>query len=76
MISSTEPLSQPPSRGAARMARHRRRRKKGFRCLMVELHEAEIEALIKRQQLGPENRNDPGAVKAALYKFLEDTLRA
>jgi hypothetical protein len=57
------------------MARHRRRRKKGLRCLTVELRESEIDALIRRQRLAPESRDDLLAVRKALYDFLEDMLR-
>jgi hypothetical protein len=68
-------LRQPRSSGADRMARHRRRRKKGLRCLTVELRQSEIDALILRQRLAPESRHDLLAVRKALYDFLEDTLR-
>jgi len=40
------------------------------------LCEAEIDALICRGLLQPETRNDPSAVSAALYAFLEHTLDA
>jgi hypothetical protein len=63
-----------PSAGAVRMARCRRRRQKGMRCLVIELHETEIEALI-RQRPAPESRSDLIAVRKALYGFPEDTLR-
>jgi hypothetical protein len=33
----TVALPQPPSPGAARMARHRRRRKEGLHCLLIEI---------------------------------------
>jgi hypothetical protein len=65
----------PPSPGAVRMARHRRRRKRGMRCLTVELRESEINALIRRGLLAPDNRGDLGAVRRALYFFLGETLR-
>jgi hypothetical protein len=68
-------LPQPPSSGAERMARHRRRRKNGLRCLTVELRQSEIDALIRRQRLAPESRGDLLAVRRALYDFLEDMLR-
>ena len=72
-----ETVAAPPpsSPGAERMARHRRRRKEGLRCLTVVLREAEIDALIRRQRLAPEARDDPLAVRKALYGFLDDTLR-
>jgi hypothetical protein len=70
-------LTQPQSRspGAERMARHRRRRKGGFRCLTIELRESEIDALIRSGRLAPDSRGDLPAVRKALYGFLDDTLR-
>ena len=63
------------SAGAVRMARHRDRRRKGLRCVTIELHEAEIDVLIRRGRLAPDSRGDLGAVKRALYSFLDDMLR-
>lgn len=71
-VATSPPLRSP---SAERMALHRRRRKKGLRCLTVELHEAEIDALIQRRRLAPESRGDLFAVRKALYAFLDDTLR-
>jgi hypothetical protein len=62
------------SPGAARMALHRFRMKKGLRCLTIELRETEIGALIRRGYLASDRRNDRGAVTRALYEFLDDTL--
>ena len=39
-------LSPHPTPAAERMRRHRQRRRDGLRCLMVELRETEIDALI------------------------------
>ena len=64
-----------PSPGAVRMARHRRRRKDGLRCLTIELRETEIDALVRGGRLATDQRGDRTAVTQALYKFLEDTLR-
>ena len=64
----------PLSSGARRMARHRRRRRQGLRCLIVELRETEIDALIRRG-LAPESRSDLAAVRKALYRFFDDMLR-
>jgi hypothetical protein len=68
-------LPPRPSSGAERMARHRRRRKEGLRCLTVVLREAEIDTLIRRQRLPAESRSDLPTVKKALYGFLDDMLR-
>ena len=65
-----------PSPAAERMRLHRERRRQGFRCLMIELHVTEIEALVAKGLLNSETRHDPGAVCEALYAHLEQTLRA
>jgi hypothetical protein len=59
-----------PSPAAARMRRHR----DGLRCLTIELRETEIGTLIRKGFLKQETRNDPGAVREALYAHLDDTL--
>jgi hypothetical protein len=65
-----------PSLAAERMRRHRERRRNGLRCLMIELRETEIDALIQRRLLNDETRNDQAMVSMALYAFLESTLGA
>ncbi len=42
------------SAAAERMRLHRERKKNGMRCVMIELRETEIEALIQKQLLKPE----------------------
>src|SRR5258708_19582005 len=42
------------SAAAERMRLHRERKKNGMRCVMIELRETEIEALIQKQLLNPE----------------------
>jgi hypothetical protein len=63
-----------PSAAAERMRRHRQRRRDGLRCLMIELRETEIDALIRNGLLPPENRHDYDSVQSALYAFLDDAL--
>ena len=69
-------VDRPPSSAAERMRRHRERRRDGLRCLIIELRETEIDALIRSGLLNSETRNDPGAIIDALYAFLDDTLGA
>src|ERR1700730_4178349 len=55
------------SAGARRMARHRDRRRKGLRCITVEIWGAEIDALVRRGRLAtPDSRADLIAVRNAL----------
>jgi hypothetical protein len=65
-----------PTGAAARMRQSRWRRKRGYRCLRLDIHEDEIAALVERKLLDPESRNDPDAVINALYDFLERELVA
>ena len=69
-------LDARPSPAAERMRLHRERRRQGLRCLMVELRETEIRALVNIGLLRPETRNDLNAVREALYAHLERTLDA
>jgi len=64
------------SPAAARMRLHRDHRRRGLRCLTIELRETEIDVLIGKGLLNAETRHDPGAVCEALYAHLEQTLRA
>ena len=62
------------SPAAARMRLHRERRRRGMRCLWVELRDTEIDALIRKGLLKPETRHDQNAIADALYDYLERTL--
>jgi hypothetical protein len=73
----TEPMSEPgPCRSLAaeRMRRHRKRRRKGLRCVTIELRETEIEVLVKRALLKADARNNTRAIREALYQYFESTL--
>jgi hypothetical protein len=59
---------------AERMRRHRQRRRDGLRCLMIELRETEIDALICKGLLKAETRNDTSAIIDGLYAYLDQTL--
>jgi hypothetical protein len=70
MTDDTE-LTKSPA--AERMRRHRERRRDGLRCLTIELRETEIDALISKKA---DARNNPDAIRDALYAHLEHTLDA
>jgi hypothetical protein len=59
---------------AARMRRHRERRRDGLRCLNIELRATEIDTLIDRGFLKPETRNDAKSIIEALYAFFDKSL--
>ncbi len=56
--------------GAARMRLHRHRRRQGIRCVTIELHEVEVEALVRKGWLKTEMRHDPAALIEALHGHL------
>jgi hypothetical protein len=59
---------------AERMRRYRARRRAGFRCLTIELHRTEIDALVHRGLLRADERDHEGAVIDALSQYVEQTL--
>jgi hypothetical protein len=74
MIAATAPATR--SAAAERMRLHRERRRQGLRCLRIELHVTEIEALVGLGLLKAEMGDDPGEVSVALYEHLNRTLGA
>jgi len=75
-MTAIPPTAEPATRTAAaeRMRRHRQRRRDGLRCLVIELRETEIDALIRNGLLAAENRHDYDSVLSALYAFLDRAL--
>ena len=72
------PLSTQSTLSAAaeRMRAHRKRRRSGLRCFTLEIRAQEIDVLVQRGLLSPDARNQPYAVIMALYRHLDETLRA
>jgi hypothetical protein len=64
-------MDSKQSLGAERMRRHRERRRNGLRCFHIDLRETEIEELIRRGLLNPEDRQQANSVVEAFYAFLE-----
>ena len=56
------------------MRRHRERRRKGLRCLTLQVRDREIDALVRRGLLTAETRNVVREITMAFYKFLDQTL--
>ena len=69
---TTEPAARSPA--AERMRLFRERKRKGLRCLTIELHETEIDALVRMGLLAPEMRNDANSIIEAMYAFFDRTL--
>ena len=73
---TTNPPTAPPathSPAAERMRLHWERRRKGLRCLTIELRETEIDALARNGFLKDDARNDLNSIELALHKFFERT---
>jgi hypothetical protein len=72
MTVPTETIAR--SSAAERMRLHRDRRRNGIRPLWIELRVTEIEALIRIGLLKVETRNDPNAIRDALFQYFDQTL--
>ena len=57
---------------AARTRRHRQRRRLGTRCVMVDVNQGELDALVVRGYLPEEERDDGAALKKAIEAVLSD----
>src|SRR5262249_54230802 len=64
----------PVSRAAERMRRHRQRRRRGLRCVTIEVRRSEVDTLIARRLLAPEEWADRSALRKAIHRFLDMTL--
>ena len=64
----------PPLSAAERMALYRKRKKGGLRCVWLEVRKSEIAGLVRAGLLDKNESNDLWALKAALYRHLEETL--
>jgi hypothetical protein len=62
----------PKSGAAARMARHRDRRRKGLICVMVEVRSTEANFLVRGGYLSSKGRIDPVALRNALHAWFDD----
>ena len=83
MTYDAEMTSTPPTTGpvalspaAERMRLFRERKRKGLRCVTIEVHEDEIDALVRMGLLAPEMRNDANAIIEAMYAFFDRTLNS
>jgi hypothetical protein len=62
------------SSSTQRMRVHRKRRHRGMRCVRIQVHMTEIDALIRKGYLDPKSRDDRDAVDAAIGAFVDDAL--
>jgi hypothetical protein len=62
------------SSAAERMRAHRERKKLGMRCVTIEVHKAEIDALISKGFLSSDARNNASAITDAIYAYFDRDL--
>ena len=66
-------IATPAERSsAARMTRHRERRRQGTRCVTVEVSQGELDAFVLRGYLGENQRGDGAAIKKAIEGVISD----
>jgi hypothetical protein len=61
-----------PSSSTERTRRHRQRRRRGTRCITVDVNEGEVAALVARGYLPEEARGDAVAIKGAIEGVISD----
>ena len=62
--------TRKPVSAAERMRLLRARRRNGLRCVIVMLHETEIDCLVEKGFLTPERRRDHAAIENAIGNFI------
>ena len=67
-------LAKRRAAAAERMRLSRERKRAGLRCLSLEVHSREIEALVRRGLLEAGSESDDDAVADAMYRFFEANL--
>jgi hypothetical protein len=72
----SSPVEKEPSLAASalRMRRHRERRRQGSCCVTVELSGWEIDELIRRRRISPNERFDPDSLRQSLTKLIRYAL--
>ncbi len=76
MIEDAASVNPSPRSSAERVRLHRKRRRNGMRVVPVQLHESEIDSLVRQRYLKAERRHLPKAVEYALNGFVTDKLGA
>jgi hypothetical protein len=66
------PVSRAAQSPAARTQRYRARRRQGTRCVLINVSEGDVTALVARSYLPEEASRDPAAIKAAIEGLVAD----
>jgi hypothetical protein len=61
-----------PCASTERSRRYRQRRREGTRCILVDVHEGDVAALVARHYLPEQGSRDSGAIKAAVEALIAD----
>jgi hypothetical protein len=59
---------------AARVQHYRARRRQGTRCILIDVSEGDVAALVARSYLPEEASRDPAAIKAAIEGLMSDVV--
>ena len=70
MSTEAEKLNHPSPSAAERMRLYRKRRRRGCRHVRILVHRAEIEALVAKGYLAPEERDNTEALQFAISGLL------
>jgi hypothetical protein len=63
-----------PASTAKRMRDYRERRREGWRCVRLTIHEANVKALVEKGYLEPQSCEDREAVEIAIDNFINREL--
>ena len=66
--------NKPPSLAAARKRLYRQRRRRGFICTTITVHEGQVGELVYQGLLPEDQRSDPAALARAVESVLYDRL--
>jgi hypothetical protein len=66
--------TQTSQSAAERMRHYRQRQRRGERIIRVQIGPAEIEALVSKGFIGPDDRQDPVAIEYGLSVLIDQAL--
>ncbi len=66
--------SRSPSPAAERARSYRRRRRRGLRCVRLQIGRAQLDGLVAKGYLGPGDRQDVHAIAMAIDNLIFDWL--
>jgi hypothetical protein len=67
---------QTPQSGAERMRRYRQRQRRGERIIQLQIGPADIEALVSKGFIGPDDRQDTTAIEYGVSALIDEVIGA